>query len=86
MSLLLITLLLIGLTELACRAIPAHDGFGTFSDVINKTIKRDAMGDLTDTLTDSKYQKFKVLLVALKQTSGVPKCFSESRIIINIRS
>jgi hypothetical protein len=66
LSLLLITLLLIGLTELACRTIPAHDGFGTFSDVINKTIKRDARGDSTDTLTNSKYLKFKVLLVALK--------------------
>jgi hypothetical protein len=86
LSLLLITLLLIGLTELACRAIPAHDGFGTFSDVINMTVKRDAMGDLTETLTDSKYQKFKALLVVLKKTSGVQKCFSESRVIINIRS
>jgi hypothetical protein len=66
LSLLLITLLLIGLTELACRAIPAHNGYGTFSDVINKTTKRDAMGNLADTLTDSKYLKSKVLQVALK--------------------
>ncbi len=37
--LLILTLTLIGITELACRKIPAHDGVGEFANTINGNSK-----------------------------------------------
>ena len=40
-SLLLLTLTLIALTEYACRSLPNHAGIGALGNVVNGTLKRD---------------------------------------------
>lgn len=46
-SLLLITLTLIAITEYACRTIPNHSGIGAIGNIANDTLKRDLVADVT---------------------------------------
>lgn len=45
-SLLLLTLTLIALTEYACRSLPNHAGIGALGNALNGTLKRDLAANI----------------------------------------